>query len=261
MFDAELTISDLGKLPSSAREWQNIKSHELKRGLWLPPRTDNPSFAVGDLNTITLNNSGIAHQEEIFTGRVRKPDKYSQITDLQAYIQLVRDADREPTEAELIEARADDIGLDARLINLINRQSQAGNYYADQSQNFQKTLQKSVNSYFKEEAKYRVPMELDEGLPSLFELSTRQGIKKLERKALKPFDKFRSEIKDLAKKGKATASAIATVARALGYPQYADAAEGIAGFISRGQRLERLFSSIEQNPEQSLTEEFLRNLG
>jgi len=233
MFNSEISMQELGSLPSSGREFLNIKRHELKRGLWLPPRTDNPSFAEGDLATITLN---------------------------QAYIQLVRDADREPTEAELIEARADDIGLDARLIQLINNQAEKGNYYATESQNFQKTLQKSVNSYFKEEAKYRIPMQLDEGLPSLFELATRQGIKKAERAALKPFDQFRSKIRDLSKQGKATASAISAVAKALGYSEYAEAAGNIADFISRGQSLDRLFSSIEQNPQQTLTEEFLRGL-
>ena len=31
MYDAELTIQDLGMLPSSAREWKNIKQEELKR--------------------------------------------------------------------------------------------------------------------------------------------------------------------------------------------------------------------------------------
>jgi len=260
MFDPEISMQELGSLPSSGREWANIKRHHLSRGLWLPPRTDNPEFAQGDLATITLNNSGLAHQADVFSGRVRKPDRYQQVTDAQAYIQLVRDTDREPTEAEIQEARADDIGLDARLIQLINNQSEAGNYYATESQNFQKTLQKSVNNYYKEEAKYRVPMELDEGLPSLFELTTRKGIKKAERAALKPFDEFRSKIRGLAKQGKATASAISAVAKALGYSQYAEAAQNIADFISRGQSLDRLFSSIEQNPQQTLTEEFLRGL-
>lgn len=260
MFDSQITMQELGSLPSSGREFLNIKRHEIKRGLWLPPRTDNPSFAEGDLATITLNNSGLANQADVFSGRVRKPDRYQQTTDAQAYLQLVRDTDREATEAELIEARADDIGLDARLIQLINNQSEAGNYYANESQNFQKTLQKSVNNYYKEEAKYRVPMQLDEGLPSLFELTTRQGIKKAERAALKPFDEFRSKIRNLAKQGKATASAISSIAKALGYSEYAEAAENIANFISRGQSLDRLFSSIEQNPQQTLTEEFLRGL-
>ena len=260
MFNPEISMQELGSLPSSGREFLNIKRHSVKRGLWLPPRTDNPEFAEGDLATITLNNSGLAHQADIFSGKVRKPDRYQQVTDLQAYLQLVHDADRTPTEAEIIEARADDIGLDARLIQLINNEAEKGNYYANESQNFQKTLQKSVNSYFKEEAKYRVPMQLDEGLPSLFELATRQGIKKAERAALKPLDQFRSKIRDLSKQGKATASAISAVAKALGYSEYAEAAGNIADFISRGQSLDRLFSSIEQNPQQTLTEEFLRGL-
>jgi len=56
MYDSELTIRDLGTLPSSAREWKNIKEHELKRGLMNPIRTDDPSFAGSDLDAILLNN-------------------------------------------------------------------------------------------------------------------------------------------------------------------------------------------------------------
>lgn len=260
MFDSQLTMEDLGRLPSSAQEWKLIKEHELSRGLWNPIRTDDPSFADGDLDSITLNNSGIANQEDIFTGRVRKPQRYSQVTDLQAYIQLVRDVHgREPSEIELIMARADDVGLDARLIELINAQSEKDNLYATESQNFQRTLQKSVNNYFKEEAKYRVPMRLDDepGMPSLFDLLTTSGRKKLERKALKPLDAFRSRIIEAAKTTKLTASIISQIAGLTGFPITSGTASAIALAADKGLKLEKVFSKIEKDPSKTITEDFV----
>lgn len=253
MYDAELTMSDLGSLPSSAREWQNIKNHELKRGLILPPRQYPERFANGDINDITLNNSGLAHQEEVFSGKVRNPQKYSQITDLQSYLQLVRDSDRQPTEAELIMARSDDIGLDARLIDLINKQSEQGNYYADQSQNFQRTLQKSVNQYFKEESKYKVPMQLEEeGLPSLFDLATIAGRKKAAKEVLKPTQEFRKQFREIAKGGKVGSKAIKALATAVGLPVIATGASLIESALEAGLSIDRILSGIEQNPDESI---------
>ena len=259
MYDSQITIEDLGRLPSSAREWKNIKEEELKRGLWNPIRTDDPSFAGSDLDSILLNNSGIANQEDIFTGRVRKPNRYSQVTDLQAYIQLVRDVyGREPSEMELIMARADDVGLDARLIELINAQSEKDNLYATESQNFQRTLQKSVNNYFREEAKYKVPMQLEEeGFPSLFDLTTIAGRKRLERKALKPLDAFRSRLREAAKAGKLTGKIVSFIASQTGFPITGKAIDALIMGIDKGLKLDRLLSKVEKDPSKTITEDFI----
>lgn len=259
MYDSELTIRDLGTLPSSAREWKNIKEHELSRGLINPIRTDDPSFAGSDLDSILLNNSGIANQEDIFKGRVRKPNRYSQVTDLQAYIQLVRDVyGREPSEMELIMARADDVGLDARLIELINAQSEKDNLYATESQNFQRTLQKSVNNYFREEAKYKVPMQLEEeGFPSLFDLTTIAGRKRLERKALKPLDAFRSRLREAAKAGKLTGKIVSFIASQTGFPITGKAIDALIMGIDKGLKLDRLLSKVEKDPSKTITEDFI----
>ena len=259
MYDSELTIRDLGTLPSSAREWKNIKEHELKRGLWNPIRTDDPSFAGSDLDAILLNNSGIANQEDIFKGRVRKPNRYSQVTDLQAYIQLVRDVQgREPTDEELIMASADDVGLDARLIELINAQSEKDNLYATESQNFQRTLQKSVNNYFREDAKYKVPMQLEEeGFPSLFDLATISGRKRLERKALKPLDAFRSRLREAAKAGKLTAKIVSFIASQTGFPITGKAIDALIMGIDKGLKLDRLLSKVEKDPSKTITEDVI----
>lgn len=259
MYDSQITIEDLGRLPSSAREWRNIKEHELSRGLINPIRTDDPSFAGSDLDSILLNNSGIANQEDIFTGRVRKPNRYSQVTDLQAYIQLVRDVyGREPSEMELIMARADDVGLDARLIELINAQSEKDNLYATESQNFQRTLQKSVNNYFREEAKYKVPMQLEEeGFPSLFDLTTIAGRKRLERKALKPLDAFRSRLREAAKAGKLTGKIVSFIASQTGFPITGKAIDALIMGIDKGLKLDRLLSKVEKDPSKTITEDFI----
>lgn len=261
MYDAQLTIEDLGRLPSSAREWQNMKNEELKRGLWTPLHVDDPSFAKGDLKDITYNNSGLANQELIFRGRVNKPSQYNQITDAQAYIQLVRDADREPTAQEILEANADDVGLDARLIDLINKQSEKGNYYAQESQNFQRSLQRSVNEYYREDAKYLVPMELEGDFPSLFDLATIQGRKKLERKALEPFDELRTQWRNIIKEGKGTAQLLSSIARALGYNQLADTAGLVAGYATTADRLDRLLNALESRQDTSITDTFIQSLG
>jgi hypothetical protein len=259
MYDAELTIQDLGMLPSSAREWKNVKQEELKRGLWEPIRIDPPSFAYGDLSSITLNTSGLAHQEDIFKGRVANPNKYSQITNSQAYLQLIRDSDREPTAQEIIAANADDIGLDARLIDLINKQSEEGNYYAQESQNFQRKLQASVNNYFKDDNQYRVPMQLED-LPRLFDLASIQARKKLERKALQPFDELRENWRKAIKEGKATVKTLSGIARALGFNQFADSADVVIGYANNAERLDRLFNALESRRDTTITETFIQSL-
>lgn len=252
LYDSNLSIQDLGRLPSSAREWANVKQDELNRGLWEPERKDNASYAVGDVSTITLNNSGIANQDDIFKGLVRKPSQYQQTTDLQAYIQLYRDADREPTAEEILEAQSDDVDIDARFINLINRQEEGSNVYANKSQNFQRTLQQSVNNYYKEENKYKVPMELDEGLPSLFDLATLEGRKKIAKEALSPLAEFRKRFREMASAGKVGANAIKGLAIATGLSGVAAGAEIVSQALSAGLSVDSFLSGLEANPDRSM---------
>ena len=259
LYDADLSVQDLGRLPSSAREWANVKRDELNRGLWEPIRKDPESYAVGDVSSITLNNSGVANQTDIFSGLVRKPSQYQQTTDLQAYIQLFRDADREPTAEEMLEAQADDVDIDARFINLINKQEEDSNVYANKSQNFQKLVQQSVNNYYKEENKYKVPMQLED-LPRLFDLATIQGRKKLERKALQPFDELRENWRKAIKEGKATAKTLSAIARVLGFNQFADSADVVIGYANNAERLDRLFNALEARRDTTITETFIQSL-
>ena len=159
----------------------------------------------------------------------------------------------------MLEAQADDVDIDARFINLINKQEEDSNVYANKSQNFQKLVQQSVNNYYKEENKYRVPMQLED-LPRLFDLATIEGRKKLERKALQPFDELRENWRKAIKEGKATAKVLSGIARALGFNQFADSADVVIGYANNAERLDRLFNALESRRDTTITETFIQSL-
>jgi len=146
LYSADIAIQELGMLPSSAREWKNVKEFQLKRGLIDPPRELPQEITEGNALTYTSYNGGVNDISNILGGRVRKPSQYQDKNELQAYIQLVRDAGREPTDEEILAVSATDFGIDARFIDLLEQQSKKGNYYADEAQNFTRKVQKSVRA-------------------------------------------------------------------------------------------------------------------
>lgn len=263
MYNAEISLPELGQLPSTSREWQNVKREQLKRGLQDPPNESDPRLAEGTASFINLNNSGIQNQSDILKGKIYKPSQYSSTTDLQAYLQLIRDSDREPTQMEIMEANADDIGIDARLINQINEQAREGNYYAVESQNFTRQYQKSFNDFVKESSMFKVPMDLEQQASlqqSVLAGLASGGIKGGEKALLKPVDKLRKQLSGLMQSGKVSAEAISAIANSAGFPQLASYSQQIASSLNSGLSLDKLIRAIERDPNRSLTGEFFSRL-
>lgn len=263
MYNAEISLPELGQLPSTSREWQNVKRDQLKRGLQDPPNQTDPRLAEGTASFINLNNSGIQNQEDILKGKVYKPSKYSKTTDLQAYLQLIRDSDREPTQMEIMEANADDVGIDARLINQINEQAREGNYYAVESQNFTRQYQKSFNDFVKESSMFKVPMDLEQQASlqqSVLAGLASGGIKGAEKELLKPIEQLRKQLKNAAQAGALTANVVSSIALAAGYPNVAVVGTMVASLLNSGVAIDKFISAVERDPNRSLTEEFFSAL-
>lgn len=247
LYSADIAIQELGMLPSSAREWQNVKEFQLKRGLIDPPRELPEEITEGNALTYTSFNGGVNDISNILGGRVRKPSQYQDKNELQAYIQLVRDAGREPTDEEILAVSATDFGIDARFIDLLEQQSKKGNYYADEAQNFTRKVQKSVNRFYKENALFKVPLNLEddasleEVIARAFQKEGFKGALKETRPAVKSF--LKSVEKGL-REGKNTIQFFRQAADVAGIQETAGVLRGLEQLLQGGVDLTRIANAV-----------------
>ena len=248
MYNADISMAELGMMPSSIQEWKNVKDFQRNRGLMDPPNMTPQSLASGTATTYTSYNGGVANLSDVLGGRVSNPKKYEKLTNLQAYIQLAREADREPTEQELIDASTDDYGIDARFIALINDEGARRNYNADQAQNFKRTLQKSVNNYYLEDALYKVPLDLENISPSILQAfqagRKRGGVVQGVKEARKPFNEFKKDLTKGLKEGKKGADFVQSLATKYGFGDVADIASTISTLLGQGITVANIASSF-----------------
>ncbi len=248
MYNADISMAELGMMPSSIQEWKNVKEFQRNRGLMDPPNMTPQGLASGTATTYTSYNGGVANLSDVLGGRVSNPKQYEKLTNLQAYIQLAREADRDPSEQELIDASTDDYGIDARFIALINDEGARRNYNADQAQNFKRTVQRAVNNYYLEDALYKVPLDLENISPSILQAfeagRKRGGVVEGIKEAREPFNQFKKDLTKGLKEGQKGADFVQSLAKKYGFGDVAEIASSISTLIGQGVTVANIASSF-----------------